>query len=63
MESVRGASILTIGETSQFSQLGGMIKFVIQDNKVRFEINAAAAGQTPLKISSKLLALSRGGRN
>jgi hypothetical protein len=38
-----------------------MIRFVIQNNKVRFEINAAAAGQARLRISSKLLALSKGG--
>jgi hypothetical protein len=63
LESLRGGSVLTIGELPQFNQAGGIIKFVIQDNKVRFEINAAAAGQTRLKISSKLLALSRGGRN
>ena len=63
MESIRGTSVLTIGEMPQFNQSGGMIKFVIQDNKVRFEINAGAAGQARLRISSKLLALSKGGRN
>lgn len=61
MENIRGTSILTIGEMPQFNQSGGMIRFVIQNNKVRFEINAAAAGQARLKISSKLLALSKGG--
>jgi hypothetical protein len=60
MESIRGTSILTI-EMSQFNQSGGMIRFLTQDNKVRFEINAAAAGQARLRISSKLLALSKGG--
>lgn len=63
LESVRGGSVLTIGELPQFNQAGGIIKFVIQDNKVRFEINAGAAGQARLRISSKLLALSKGGRN
>jgi hypothetical protein len=63
LESVRGGSVLTIGELSQFNQAGGIIKFVIQDNKVRFEINDGAAGQARLRISSKLLALSKSGRN
>jgi len=62
MESIRGTSVLTIGESTQFSQSGGMIRFVIQDNKVRFEINASSAGQSGLKISSKLLALSKRGK-
>ena len=63
MNSIRGASVLTIGEMLHFNQAGGIIRFVIQDNKVRFEINAGAAGQARLRISSKLLALSKGGRN
>jgi YfiR/HmsC-like len=62
MESVKGASVLTIGDLPQFNQMGGVIKFVVQDNRVRFEINGAAAAQARLRISSKLLALSKGGR-
>jgi hypothetical protein len=61
MDSIRGSSVLTIGEMPQFNQSGGMIRFVVQNYKVRFEINAAAAGQASLRISSKLLALSKGG--
>ena len=61
MGSVRGGSVLTIGELSQFNQAGGVIKFVIQDDKVRFEINTGAASQARLKVSSKLLALSKNG--
>ena len=63
LDSVKGRSVLTIGELPQFNQTGGMIKFVIQDDKVRFEINTGAAGQARLRISSKLLALSKSGRN
>lgn len=63
LDSVRGAPVLTIGEMPQFNQAGGIIKFVIQDNKVRFEINTGAASQARLRISSKLLALSKSGRN
>lgn len=60
---VRGGTVLTIGELPQFNQVGGVIKFVIDDYKVRFEINAGAAGHARLRVSSKLLALSKGGRN
>jgi len=62
LDSIKGSSVLTIGEMSQFSQSGGIIRFLIQDNKVRFEINVRAAGQARLSISSKLLALSKGGK-
>jgi hypothetical protein len=60
LSSLRGASVLTISEMGDFSRNGGMIRLFIHDNKVFFEINAAAAGQARLKVSSKLLALSRG---
>lgn len=63
LESIRGASVLTIGELPQFIQAGGILKFVIQDDKVRFEINAGTASQARLRVSSKLLALSKAGRN
>ena len=61
LDSIKGTSVLTIGEMPQFNQSGGMIRFVIQNSKVRFEINAAAAAQAHVRISSKLLALSKGG--
>jgi len=62
IDALRGSSVLTIGETGEFNRSGGVIKFFIQDNKVLFEINATAAAQARLKVSSKLMALSRGGR-
>jgi hypothetical protein len=34
---------------------GGIINFVMQDNRIRFEISLAAADQAELKLSSRLL--------
>jgi hypothetical protein len=50
--------ILTVGETDGFIQAGGIINFIIQTNKVRFEINPAAADRSGLWISSQLLKLA-----
>jgi uncharacterized protein DUF4154 len=58
-EVLKGASVLTVGRTERFTQAGGMINFFVQDNKVRFEINDAAARNAGLKISSKLLSLAK----
>jgi len=55
----RDASILTVSELDRFIQSGGIINFVMEGNKVRFEINDAAAKQVGLRISSKLLNLAR----
>lgn len=63
LKSVRGYSILTVSETDHFLQSGGMINFLIQDNKVRFEINNVAAKKAELKISSKLLSLATSVKN
>ena len=52
------ASILTVGDTDRFVETGGMINFVKEGSKIRFEINEAAAKRAGLKISSKLLSLA-----
>lgn len=57
--SLAGSSILTIGETDDFIEQGGVIRLAIEANKVRFEINPDAADRMRLKISSKLLSLAR----
>jgi len=47
--------VLTVGETEYFALKGGMIGFVIRDNKVRCEINIRAAERSALRVSPKLL--------
>jgi len=58
-ESLRSARVLTVGETQGFTDGGGIINFIEENNKVRFEINAEAARRTGLNISSELLKLAR----
>ncbi|MGH9407681.1 MAG: YfiR family protein [Terriglobia bacterium] len=48
-------SILTVSDIPQFVERGGMIDFVLQDNRVRFEVNLAAAKRAGLTLSSQLL--------
>jgi hypothetical protein len=52
------ASILTVGDTDRFVETGGMINFVKEGKKIRFEINEAAAKRAGLRVSSKLLSLA-----
>lgn len=59
LESLKGAAVLTVSELSNFSQQGGMITFILEENKVRFVINTDVAEQARLKISSKLLTLAK----
>jgi hypothetical protein len=52
------ASVLTVGEMDRFNESGGMINFVLEGTKIRFQINDAAARRVGLKISSKLMSLA-----
>jgi hypothetical protein len=59
LASLQGSPVLTVGETVNFAQDGGMIGFCLEQNRIRFEINLEAAERAKLKISSRLLALAR----
>jgi hypothetical protein len=51
-------SILTVSDLPQFTKRGGMIQFVLNGNRVRFEINLATARHAGLNLSSELLKLA-----
>ena len=59
IQMLRGVPVLTIGETPGFAKNGGIINLILEDNKVRFEVNVQAAKEADLNISSRLLALAR----
>lgn len=64
LDALKGRPVLTVGEGVDFVQAGGMIGFVIEQGKVRFQINLPAAEAADLKVSSKLLSVAsrvRGG--
>lgn len=59
VESLETAGVLTVGETEGFLGAGGVINFVPERNKIRFEINVGAAEKAGLRISSKLLNVAK----
>jgi hypothetical protein len=58
LESLRKKGLLTVGETDEFAQEGGVIGFVIQEEAVRFVVNADARDRAGLRISSRMLSLA-----
>ena len=56
--ALRGASVLTVGDSTSFAERGGAIQFVTVKNKIKLRINADAAKAAELTISSKLLGLA-----
>src|SRR5579883_137712 len=60
-----GPGVLTVGEGDAFLRDGGVVAFVIEDRRVRFDINRTAAEAAELKLSARLLRVARsvqGGR-
>jgi hypothetical protein len=53
------SAVLLVGEEPGFAEQGGMVNFFLDENRVRFEISAAAANHKQLKVSSKLLSLAK----
>ncbi|MEY2577761.1 MAG: hypothetical protein QOI49_585 [Verrucomicrobiota bacterium] len=51
--------VLTVGQSESFTRNGGIITFTSTDNKLRFDINMAAAEQGGLKISAQLQKLAK----
>lgn len=58
IKALEGANVLTVGETDGFTEAGGMVNFVPEGNKFRFQINDVSAKSAGLKVSSKLLSLA-----
>ena len=55
---LKGKPVLTIGETEEFTKLGGVISFFIENDRLHFKINISAAEKQGLKFSSRLLRLA-----
>lgn len=52
------AGVLTVGESALFAERGGIIRFVLIDEKVRFAINQDSGERAGLKVSAELLKLA-----
>lgn len=53
-----GKRVLTVSDTADFAQRGGVIGFVRVDGKLRLQVNRGAAEASQLRISAKLLRLA-----
>jgi hypothetical protein len=54
-----GPRVLTVGEGEDFLREGGMIAFVIDNRRVRFDVNQSAARAGSVRLSSRLLSVAR----
>lgn len=58
LERLQTAPILTVGESEEFLDQSGMVNLVVQDGKMKYEINLNAAKAAGLRIPIKVLRLA-----
>ena len=58
LDTLKGSPVLTVGETDDFTSLGGVIAFQLEGPRVRIQIDLQSAEHAKLRISSKLLSLA-----
>jgi hypothetical protein len=59
LASLQGASVLTVSDIDGFAKDGGVMQFILEENRVRFAVNLNSATRAKLDINSKLLALAK----
>jgi hypothetical protein len=59
LKQLQGTKILTISDISGFTRSGGMIGFIIENDRVKLEINLNSVKKAGLTISAKLLEIAR----
>jgi hypothetical protein len=58
LDRVKSSSALTVSDLEGFCDSGGVIAFVMDQDRIRFEVNVEIAQRQGLKVSSKLLSLA-----
>lgn len=59
LDAARSGHALTVGETADFLDAGGMVALLTDGKAPAFEVNLEAVEAARLKLSSRLLALAR----
>lgn len=59
LAGLQNRNILTVSDAPNFASLGGVIGFYTENNRIRMQINTAAARNAQLNISSKLLRVAK----
>lgn len=57
--ALKGTGILVVGDSAGFARAGATLNFILEERRVRLEINPAASARAGLKVSSKLVQICR----
>lgn len=59
LRALANEPVLSVGDAAGFAEAGGAITIVLEDGRIRFDINRATLDQAQLRASSNLLRLAR----
>jgi hypothetical protein len=59
LAALKGSHVFTVGDTPDFLALGGVVTFVREGDRVRFDVSLGEAHRAGLTISSRLLRVAR----
>ncbi len=59
LEKTRSSVVVTVADSAGFARSGGTVGFILQNSKIRFEINQTAAQRHRIRISAQLLKLAQ----
>jgi hypothetical protein len=59
LEHLNGSKTLTVGDTPDFVESGGMIGFVLEQDRILFQANPKAIQKSRVTISAKVLKLAK----
>jgi len=58
LRSLKGSPVLTVGDADGFVDKGGMVGFVMSDNKIKLEVNTRAVSQAGMRVDAQLLEIA-----
>ncbi len=58
LRSVKGKPVLTVSDNEGFAERGGIIGFVMEENKVKLAVNTKSASEAGLRIDAQLLEIA-----
>src|SRR5688572_24149579 len=60
LRQVRGTPVMTVSDGPvEFTRSGGVLRLLVEENRVRFEVNLTAVQRQQLKMSAQVLKLAR----
>jgi len=63
LAALSGGGVLTVSDMPDFTRRGGVIQFLLEGERIRFEVNLANAENSKLVLSSELLKVAASVRN